>query len=463
VANNRWHRIARRAGAGVERALARRRVRPRHGSAAPHGPLPVTFLVWNAFAMGGTVRTVLRQADALVDRGHAVTVVSVIRHEHQQDPFFTTDPRVRIEVLVDRHTMGAGRAPSAVIRRWLDDQPAPGSQVSWGREAQGSLLTELHVLARVLRTRGVIIGTRVGLNLAIARFGHPAALKVGQEHLEFTRYDDTVKRAMIRHFRRLDVLACLTETGARPYRRKLEGASTHIVIIPNAIPDELPEPADPGADRIVAVGRLAPGKGFHQLIAAFARIAPQHPSWTLHVVGNGPQRGRLRELIARHDLAGQVVLRKGTPAVQDELRAASVFALSSRFESFGMVLLEAMATGLAVVSYACNNGPREILTDERNALLVRTGDVPALARQLERAMDDHALRERLGRAARADVRTYTVSRVTDRWAALLQADARGLPRRPGADGHVPVALDPHGDTLIDVRTPQPQPVSHRPR
>ena len=96
-----------------------------------------------------------------------------------------------------------------------------------------------------------------------------------------------------------------------------------------------------------------------------------------------------------------------------------MFALSSRFEGFGMVVIEAMSRGLAVVSFDCPRGPGEIITDERDGLLVPPGDVGALAAALDRVMSDEALRARLGAAARHTAEAYRPEAIARRWEALL--------------------------------------------
>ena len=108
------------------------------------------------------------------------------------------------------------------------------------------------------------------------------------------------------------------------------------------------------------------------------------------------------------------------------MRDASVFVLSSRFEGFPIVLLEALAAGLAVVSFDCPTGPADILTDGASGLLVPPEDVPALAAALDRVMTDEALRRRLAAAAPAAVRPYSVERVGRRWDEVLAGDASSV-------------------------------------
>ena len=109
--------------------------------------------------------------------------------------------------------------------------------------------------------------------------------------------------------------------------------------------------------------------------------------------------------------------------VEDVVKAyqeSSIFVLSSRFEGFGMVLIEAMACGLPVVSFDCPAGPDEIITDGVDGLLVPSGDVHALAEKLMALMFDGNLRKRLGQQARQTAQRYDMTTLADQWTALFE-------------------------------------------
>ncbi|MCC5950273.1 MAG: glycosyltransferase family 4 protein [Nitriliruptoraceae bacterium] len=380
----------------------------------------VTLLLWNQHAMGGTVTTVLRQAAALAEIGWRVSVVSVIRHQGQEAPFHEPPQGVLTEVLVDRRALASGRGPLVRLQRWLDNRPPMLSHVSLGRERFGSLLLDLCVLAFVARRRGVIVGTRAGLNLTVARFGHPRGLRVWQEHLELRQYTPDVRRALQRHGQRVHAVACLTEADAASYRELFADEGPRVTVIPNSIPDELPEASPLDEHVVVALGRLEHTKGYDLLLDAFAMCVADFPGWRLRIVGAGRRQKKLASQIERLGLQNSVDLVGARKDVEAELRSASIFVMSSRFESFGMVLVEAMSVGLGIVSFDSRNGPREILRDERNALVAPTGDVEALAFGMGRLMADPDLRRSLGTQARRDVQRFTRSRVTSQWSALFQ-------------------------------------------
>ncbi|HET7035963.1 MAG TPA: glycosyltransferase family 4 protein [Thermomicrobiaceae bacterium] len=194
-------------------------------------------------------------------------------------------------------------------------------------------------------------------------------------------------------------------------------------VIPNpVVPREGAEhaPLDrPEGKTLIAAGRLVSQKGFDVLLRAFARVARCHPGWRLVIWGDGPERAALEALRHRLDLDGRACLPGVTPLLGRELRRADLFALSSRFEGFPNVLCEALACGLPAIACDCPDGPRELIRDGINGLLVPRDDVPALAGALERLMDDPGLRCRLAAETGEARERFALERVMGLWRETL--------------------------------------------
>jgi glycosyltransferase involved in cell wall biosynthesis len=273
---------------------------------------------------------------------------------------------------------------------------------------------------RLRRLRsGVLITTRPGFNLLAARARPKALVTIGQEHMNFGAHLPGITRATNRHYRSLDALSVLTAGDERDYGALLQGTRPRVVRIPNALPRLRGGRASPDARIVVAAGRLNRQKGFDLLIRAFAPVAERHPDWQLRIHGGGRERDALREQIFAAGLYEQAFLMGPTERLGEALAAGSVFALSSRFEGFGLVLLEAMSKGLAVVGFDCPRGPADIVADGRDGLLVPAEDVDALSRALLTVIEDRELRVRLASAGLQKAHSYDPEVIGARWLALI--------------------------------------------
>jgi glycosyltransferase involved in cell wall biosynthesis len=197
---------------------------------------------------------------------------------------------------------------------------------------------------------------------------------------------------------------------------------SRVLVIPNFVgrPSLLAAPAGEHAPRtLVAMGRLAPVKGFDLLIDAFARVAAAHPDWNLAVYGEGPERAALEAQVRRLGLAGRVSLPGRVSDPTAHLAAAHAFALSSHHEGFPNALLEAMACGLPAVAFDCPSGPADIVTHGRDGLLVPPADVAAFAAALDRVMGSAEERARMGGNARDVALRFAPERVLGLWSDLL--------------------------------------------
>lgn len=201
--------------------------------------------------------------------------------------------------------------------------------------------------------------------------------------------------------------------------------SEKIHVIPNPIEIRTEDTADIATNLnfrspfAVAVGRLQPVKGFDLLVQAFARC--EHRDWSLAILGEGPDRGRLESMIRHYGLETKVHMPGKLSSVDNILRRASMFILSSRYEGFPNVLLEAMSYGLPVLSFDCPSGPRFIIEDGVNGMLVPAEDVNALASAMDRLMADRDERGRLGRQARDIVGTFSLDKIMNSWYQILIA------------------------------------------
>ncbi|MFI6344783.1 glycosyltransferase family 4 protein [Streptomyces sp. NPDC050560] len=373
--------------------------------------MKIVFLLHNAYAIGGTIRTTLNLAAALAER-HRVEIVSMMRH--REHPRFAVDERVTLTPLVDLRPSGpdAGLPDFALPAR---DFPAEDR-----RHHQYSRLIDLRVRDFLAHCDAdVVIGTRPGINVYLARFGPRRALRIAQEHLRHDAHGTDLRRVLARHYRTLDAVVTTTAADAEVYRARMRLPGVRVVAVPNIVPDPGVAPSDGTAKVIAAAGRLAKGKRFDLLLDAFAKVSAGHREWRLRIYGGGAQEDRLRALIDSLGLGGRAELMGPHSPIEPEFARASIVVSASDAESFGMTLVEGMRCGVPVVSTNCPLGPAEIITDGVDGRLVPVGDAAALAQALTGLVEDAPLRRAMGRAALESARRFDPGPVVARYELLF--------------------------------------------
>ena len=366
------------------------------------------LLLIHSLTAGGAERVLSLLANAWAARGDRVTIATLTSGD--EEPFFPLAPAV------ERLGLGVDGSPGPHLRRL----GAAGRNVARLRAIRAAIVrTQPDVLMSYMNVTNV---------LAIAAARGTGVPVVATEHIDPSQDDigplwTALRRLAYPHAARIAVLnERVLEYFPGDIRAKC-------VVVPNpVVPPPAPAPArgrDEGAPVIVAMGRMTSQKGFDLLLEAFARVAPRHPAWALEIWGEGPLKDALRaRAAALGPAAAQRVRLPGRTAdAYGVLRAAGLYVLSSRFEGFPMVLCEAMACGLPVVAFDCRTGPREIVRDGVDGVLVPPADVEALAAALDRLLADAPLRARLGARAGEIVERFSLEKVLARWDEVFAAAA----------------------------------------
>lgn len=354
----------------------------------------LTFVI-GALTLGGAERTLAFLAKHFMERGHAVSVVTLYSPEKD---FYALPSKM------NRKTLGMTR-PAQIFHQFpllrrtiLSTEP----------EVIISFLDKMNVM-----TLTSMWGTEVPV--IVCERTDPSGYSIGPiwDQLRWWTY------------RAATGIVVQSKGTADYFLPKLKDK---ISIIPNPVTrpassDRLPDTSLP-KPCMVGMGRLVAEKRFDLLIRAFAQIKDQYPEWTLVILGEGPLRGELERLRDAVGLAHRLLLPGRAQNPDDLLKQADLFVLSSSVEGFPNALCEAMACGLPVIATDCPSGPREIVRDGIDGLLVPNQDEAALSKAMDRLMSKEEERRRLAARAVEVVDRFGVEKVAEMWEALFAQAVR---------------------------------------
>jgi glycosyltransferase involved in cell wall biosynthesis len=374
-------------------------------SAGISRPARVVFVIYS-LGGGGAERTTANLSSIFADEGCDVSIVTLSPLVSDAYP---------LQPSVKRFNLGqAGISAS-------------GESLAGFRATFERLIALRRVMVKL--DPDLVIGMMSTANVlaAIASIGLRCAV-VGSERIHPPQFPLSSVWAFARRisYRLLDALVVLTSDTAE--WAKDHTWSRRIVVIPNQVIWPVPATAGgqipdtwvrPGRMLLLAVGRLEPQKGFDLLLEAFSKIAASQPLWDLAIVGEGNCRDALSEQASRLRIADRVVMPGRAGDIATWYQRASLFVLSSRFEGFPNVLVEAMAYGLPSISFACPTGPSDVIRDGVNGTLVKPEDIDGLARAMSVLMSDWGARQGLAQDAQLARSQFAPEEIMPLWKSLV--------------------------------------------
>lgn len=212
----------------------------------------------------------------------------------------------------------------------------------------------------------------------------------------------------------LDVFVTLTQEDASLWTNNVKK-----YIIPNPLSFVKKYKSEGNTKRIVAAGRLTKEKGFDLLLLAWELVFKVSPDWSLVIYGEGEEYNNLQFIINEKELKN-VQIKPFEENISEQFVKSDFFVLSSRFEGFGLVIIEAMECGLPVISFNCKSGPNEIISNGQDGILVNNGDILALASAMTYLINDSNIRFSMSKNAVEKAKVFSLDNIMKKWINLYK-------------------------------------------
>ena len=222
----------------------------------------------------------------------------------------------------------------------------------------------------------------------------------------FTKLKFTLMDFLAKDFSKFIVL---TEGNKNEWKLK------NLQVIPNPLPFFSAEKSSLENKKVIAVGKQSYQKSYDRLLKSWALLGKEFQDWELHIYGKFDENLGLENLSKDLKINKQVFFHPPEKNIEEKYAESSIFVLSSRYEGFGMVLIEAMSFGIPCVSFDCNYGPSDIIKDNEDGFLIKNGDEKDFAQKLQELMRDENLRKEMGEKARVNVERFLPENVVKKW------------------------------------------------
>jgi len=355
--------------------------------------MKICFFIGDISKKAGTERVTTIIASEMANIGHEVYIMSLANSEK-------SGYRIHKDIKIIALKHGSGNNKKNFI-------PVVKEIRKYVKKYKFEVLVEADVILRIFTLPACF-----GLSIPV----------VSWEHFNFNsnlglKLRDHARKLAARYSK---YIITLTETDRKSYMDNLNCRAI-VKSIPNPLvfyPDKYSECTK---KVVLSVGRLNYQKGYEFLLNAWEIVSAKHPDWELRIAGTGELELQLKDQAKYLNIDSSVKFLGLISNVEEEYMNSSIYAMSSRFEGFPMVLLEAMSYALPVVSFDCHTGPADIITDEEDGILVEAGDVEGLAQGICSLIENENLRKAMSFNARNNIKRFSKENIIFEWVNLFQS------------------------------------------
>ena len=355
----------------------------------------ICFFSGDITRSGGTERVAVQIANALAKDGiYEICFLSLV--EQEKEPFY------QIDLAIERYQLGD---------RWIN--PGPGYLPLIGK------------LRKFLKEKKIDIIIDIDIVLDVLTIPVTRQMKtkvVSWEHFTVDFELSVLYRKMILRYsvKRSDYVIVLTDGDLKAYQKRL-GRKKAICRIYNPVAYE-PE-NEAGAEKkkmILSVGRLVPEKGIEYIKKVSIKILERHPEWQWIILGDGVERKNLEQFIMKNHLQNRLILKGNVENVDEYMKQASIFVVTSKYEGLGLSMLEARAMKVPCVSFAVKMGPLELIHNGIDGYLVRPFECNRMVERIESLINHPEQRSRFAENAFLHMGEFKLQKIINQWKEILE-------------------------------------------
>jgi len=376
--------------------------------------MKIVYIYSTLAATGGTERMIVEKANYLAEHfGYDVTIITCFQLPNE-DNFFAVSQKVKqINLEIPYFSQYKYKYPKRLWIKWQLNKQLKDCMKKTVEQIDPDILigvsrfNAIYISTLKCRAKKVIECHEVRYNT----LNETGVTRSFLTRLFINIYGYLYFRTIERN---ADIVVTLTEKDRYLWRR-----AKRTEVIPNFSVMTISQQSDCTQKRVIAVGRLEWEKGFGRLVQAWSIVSTKHPDWHLDIFGKGVMYDTLQSLIKLYK-ASNVSLHSVTPNISQEYANSSICAVTSYFEGFSLVLLEAIKHGLPCVAFDCPFGPGSIIDDARCGFLVVEGDVRLFAERLCRLIEDEVLRKLFSKNAVERAKHFDTDIIMNQWKDLFE-------------------------------------------
>lgn len=365
---------------------------------------------------GGVEMAISLVSNALVKRGYDVTILSVY---NLGTPMYELSPKVKIEYLTEVKPNREEFLHAIKTKNVF-------KIIKEGLYSLKVLMLKRKVIIKSIKEidDGIIISTRNEHSVLLSKYGNKNVLKIAQLH-----HDHNFNKRLLRdikfHYKNIDYFTLLTDSLTEEIKEliKDKNTHTHCLTMENFLENTEYDVNFENKEKVlVAVGRMDPIKGFDRLLKIWGNVVKRFPDWKLCLIGEGKQKAELIELAGQLDISDSVIFTGALShtRVIEEMKKASIYAMTSYSEGFGFVIIEAMSCGLPTVAFDVRVGPRAIINDKENGILIEDNDNRAFENAVCELIENENKRELYGKNSVKRANDFTEEEIMKKWISILE-------------------------------------------